>query len=158
LRATAFSALADVATGNYFGPSAKRRLVVLLTDGESNPAGTGSLATALAPARGYRVLTIRFWHAREAVYDADGKAEAAYRPDPLGRVVLDRVAAATGGRAFEENRVAEADAYLRHAAGADRVTVTRSTTLTRKPLAPYLTAAGILLLSSRWRARPRRRR
>jgi hypothetical protein len=146
VRATAFSALAQIAAGNYFDPSAKRRLVVLLTDGESNPVDTGALSTALAPARGYRFLAIRFWHSGEAVFDADGKPEAAYRPDPLGRVVLDSVAAATGGRAFEEGRIGDVGAYLRHAAGTGAVGVTRSTTVTRRPLAPYLAAAGLLLL------------
>jgi hypothetical protein len=146
LRATSYSALAEVASGNYFDPSAKRRLVVLLTDGESNPVDTGTVAAALAPARGYRFLAIRFWHAGEAVYDADGKAEAAYRPDPAGRVVLDSLAAATGGRVFEEDAAAAA-AYLRHAAGAGTARVTRATTVTRQPLAPYLAAAGLLLLA-----------
>jgi len=147
VRATAFSSLAEIASGDYFEPSAKRRLVVLLTDGESNPADTGSLATALAPARGYRFLAVRFWHSHEAVYGADGKAEAAYRPDPLGRVILGSVAASTGGRALEERNVGKASAYLRHAAGTGPVTATRSTTVTRQPLAPYLAAVGLLLLA-----------
>jgi hypothetical protein len=147
VRATAFSSLAEIASGDYFEPSAKRRLVVLLTDGESNPADTRSLATALAPARGYRFLAVRFWHSHEAVYDADGKAEAAYRPDPLGRIILGSVAASTGGRALEESNVGKASAYLRHAAGTGQVTATRSTTVTRQPLAPYLAAVGLLLLA-----------
>ena len=148
VRATAFSALAEIASGNYFEPSAKRRLIVLLTDGESKPVDTGSLGTALGPARGYRFLAIRFWRSGEAVYDADGKAEAAYRSDPLGRVVLGSIAAATEGRAFEEGGVVDAGAYLRRAAGTGPVSVTRSTTVTRQPLAPYLAAAGLLLLAS----------
>jgi len=76
-----------------------------------------------------------------------GKAEAAYRSDPLGRVVLGSIAAATGGRAFEEGGVGGADAYLRRAAGTGPVSVIRSTTVTRQPLAPYLAAAGLLLLA-----------
>jgi hypothetical protein len=51
VRATSFAALADIAAGNYFEPTAKRRLVVLLTDGESSPTDAGRLATALAGAR-----------------------------------------------------------------------------------------------------------
>jgi hypothetical protein len=147
VRATAFSSLPEITSGNYFDPSAKRRLVVLLTDGESSPIETNSLATAFAPARGYRFLAVRLWQPGEAVYDADGKAEAAYRPDPLGRVVLDSVAAATGGRAFEESKVADAAAYLRHAVGTGRVSASRSATVTRQPLAPYLAGAGLLLLA-----------
>jgi hypothetical protein len=147
VRATTFSALGEIASGNYFDPSAKRRLVVLLTDGESNPIDPGAVAAALAPARGYRFLAIRFWRSGEAVYDADGKSEGAYRPDPLGRVVLDGLATATGGRAFDEGRIAAAAAYLRDAAGTGPVSSTRSTTVDRQPLAPYLAGAGLLLLA-----------
>ena len=35
VRATTYAALAGIASGNYFDPGAKRRIVVLLTDGES---------------------------------------------------------------------------------------------------------------------------
>ena len=36
------AALADIASGNYFEPAATRRIVVLLTDGESNPVDGSS--------------------------------------------------------------------------------------------------------------------
>jgi hypothetical protein len=147
VRATTFSALGDVATGNYFGPKAARRLVILLTDGESNPVDTTQLANALSPARGYRFVAVRFWHGGEGVYRPDGKAETAYRPDPLGRVVLDGVARALGGRAFDESRLAAATAYLRRAAGTGPTTSAPATTSSRTPLAPYLAAAALLLLA-----------
>src|SRR5262249_28734496 len=50
-RATSFGALVELASGNFFEPSAKRRLVVLLTDGESNATDPGAIAETLSPAR-----------------------------------------------------------------------------------------------------------
>ena len=84
MRATSYGALADIAAGNDFAPAATRRIVVLLTDGESNPVQSGDLADKLAAGRGYRFVAVRFWRGNESVYDAEDKAEAAYRPDPSG--------------------------------------------------------------------------
>jgi hypothetical protein len=146
IRATTFSALQDVAAGDYFAPKTTRRLVILLTDGESNPVDTGPIAQALAPERGYRFLAVRFEAGDEAVYDADGKPETAYRPDPLGRVVLDGVAGALGGRAFDETQLGDATSYLRRAAGSGPTTAEPAATPTRTTLAPYLAAVALLLL------------
>ena len=63
------------------------RIVVVLTDGESTPVQTGEVAAAFAAQPGYHVLFVRFWRPGEAIYDADGHAESAYRPDPSGGAV-----------------------------------------------------------------------
>ena len=52
VRATSYGALGDIAAGNDFAPTATRRIVVLLTDGESNPVQSGDLAGKLAAATG----------------------------------------------------------------------------------------------------------
>jgi hypothetical protein len=146
IRATTFAALGDIASGNYFHAKATTRLVVLLTDGESNPVDTSGLADALPRARGYRFIAIRFWRDGENVYKASGKPETAYQPDPLGRVVLADVASALGGRAFEEQRLGAATSFLRQAAGTGPTTKASSATGRRTPLAPYLAALALLLL------------
>jgi len=146
IRATTFAALGDIASGNYFHAKATTRLVVLLTDGESNPVDTSGLADTLSRARGYRFIAVRFWHDGESVYGAGGKAETAYRPDPLGRVVLDDVASALGGRAFEEAQLGAATSFLRQAAGNGPTAAVQSATRRRTPLAPYLATFALLLL------------
>jgi hypothetical protein len=146
VRATTYAALGEIASGNYFAPTAARRLVVLLSDGESNPVDTGDLARALSPARGYRFLAVRFWHGGEAVYDADGKPETAYRPDPLGALVLGGVARALGGHAYEEGHLGPATAELRNAVGRGPTTSAPAGTPRRTPLAPYLAALALVLL------------
>jgi len=146
VRATTYAALRDVASGEYFAPGTPRRLVVLLTDGESNPVDTGELARALPAARGYRFVAVRFWREGESVYGRTGKLEPAYRPDPLGRVVLDGVADALGGRAFDERELGAAASSLRRAAGDGPTSVVQGTSRTRTPLAPYLAGLALLLL------------
>jgi hypothetical protein len=146
VRATSYGALADIASGNDFAPAATRRIVVLLTDGESNPVQSGDLAAKLAAGRGYRFVAIRFWQGNESVYGAEDKAEAAYRPDPSGRTTLRDLAAALDGRSFEEGDVSAAAAYLRGVAGSGPSVRVAGTDRSRAALAPYLALPALLSL------------
>jgi hypothetical protein len=146
VRATTYAALADVASGNYFEPSASRRIVVLLTDGESRPIDGAGIAAALQSARGYRLIAVRVWGGNEAVYGADGRPEAAYRPDPSGLAVLDGLAAALGGQAFTEGRLGAASSTLRRLAGTGPTAVAQGARRSRTALAPFLVAAALLLV------------
>lgn len=146
VRATTYAPLADIPSDNYFARAAKVRIVVLLTDGESNPVDPGAIARALPADRGYRLVTIRFWQSRELVYGSDGKPEAGYRPDPSGRTILAGLAAATGGRAFEEGDIGAASSYLQRLVGHGPTVVERGTTTSRLPLAPYAAALALLLI------------
>jgi hypothetical protein len=143
VRATSLAALAQVASGNYFEPRATRRIVVLLTDGESNPVDAGGVARAL---RGYRFLAVRFWRSGEAVYGPDGRPEAGYRPDPAGRAILRELAAATGGHTFDESHTGAAASYLMRLAGHGSTRETRAAGVARTPVAPYVAAVALLLL------------
>ena len=148
VRATSYSALADIARGNAFAPTAARRIVVLLTDGESSPVQTGELARALPASDGYRFLSVRFWNAGESVFGPEGKAEGAYRPDPSGRATLRDLAASLGGRSFEEKQVTAARSYLRTL--AERGPTMKATVAERRrvTLAPYLALVGLLAVVS----------
>ena len=148
VRVTTYEPLARIASGDYFAPNVTRRVVVLLTDGESNPIDPDTIAAALSPTNGYRFLAVRFWNADESIYDADGKPEAAYHPDPLGRVILANLASATGGRSFEESDLAGAVRYLKRAVGSGPAKIEPGTTTSRTPLAPYVALAGMLVLGA----------
>lgn len=145
-RATSYDALAGIATGNVFAPDASRRIVVLLTDGESAPVDTGELARVLSPGRGYRFLALRFWRSVESVFDADGRLEAAYRPDPSGKATLQDLASALGGRSFEEGALVAAAASLRALVGAGPTARIRNPQRSTHTLAPYLAGLGLLVL------------
>jgi len=143
VRATTYSALGQIAPGDGFPPSATKRIVVLLTDGESGPVGTSELARSLG---GYRFEAMRFWAANESVYDPDGRAETAYRPDPSGRAVLADLASSLGGKSFEQSQLKAATRYLRSLVGTGSTVAGAATDEHRYPLAPYVGLAGLLAL------------
>ena len=145
VRATNYAALDDIATGNYFEPHVTRRVIVLLTDGESNPFDPGQLAHQLAAQDGYQFLAIRFWNQNEAIFDANGRPEPAYHPDPTGRVLLAELAAALGGRSFEENDTGAAASYLRQIIGHGPTGRARRVP-GQHALAPYLAGLALALL------------
>ena len=140
-RATSYSALAQIASGNVFPPSASKRIVVLLSDGESEPVQTSDLARALS---GYRFMSVRFWNAHESIYVAGGKVETAYRPDPASAATASDLATALGGRSFDEADLRAAAAYLRSLAGSGPSAPGAATEQRRLPLAPYVALLALL--------------
>jgi hypothetical protein len=145
VRSTNYADLDDIVTGNYFEPSVRRRVIVLLTDGESNPFDPGALANQLGVNHGYRFLAVRFWNQSEAVFDADGRPEPAYHPDPTGRVLLAELAGALGGRSFEESETQAAASYLRQIVGRGPTGRARRV-LGQRALAPYIAGLALALL------------
>jgi hypothetical protein len=117
---------------------------VLLTDGESEQFNGPEIGRGLA---GIRLLTVRFWSARESIYGTGGATDAAYRPDPAGAELLDELAVAMRGRAFDESRLGSAASALHRLAEAgptiEAPTGRRHTT----PLAPYVAALALLPLA-----------
>jgi hypothetical protein len=146
VRATAFDALTAIPHGGFFAPGTATRLVVVLTDGESAPVQTDELVRAFGSAPGFHVLFVRFWRANEAIYDADGHRETAYRPDPSSAALVGAVAAALRGTAYGEDDLAAAGQRLRSLAGSGTTAAVPGVVETRLPLAPYLAAVGLLLL------------
>ncbi len=153
VRATSYDALQQIPEGGFFDPRARSRIVVVLTDGETNPVQTADVATAFARHPGYHVVFVRFWRPDEAIYDADGQAESAYRPDPSGAASLDALASALGGQAYGENDLGRARRTLQRLVGHGPTADSGATVRTQTPLAPYtaglalIAAAGLILLS-----------
>jgi hypothetical protein len=100
---TSLAGLTALAQDNFFSPAARRRLVVVLTDGETAPFDFRATARAF-PADRYRLLVIRFWSPAERVFRADGTAEP-YVPDRVATVDTARLAKAAGGAVFDESRL-----------------------------------------------------
>lgn len=155
VRATAYDKLAQIASGNYFDP-ASRKIVVLLTDGESTAIDAGQIARDLPAAKGYRFVSVRFWGGGESVFDGNGKPEPDYRPDPSGGALLAGLAAATGGKTFSESRLGGASSTLVQDAGSGPTSVATGETQSRSALAPFLVAAALLLLLAAVLPWPRR--
>jgi len=146
VRITTYAALTDIGTGNYFEPGVRRRVVVLLTDGESRPFDPHEITAQLPPAFSYRFLAIRFWAAGEGVYDANGRREPGYHPYPGGKALLAQLAASLGGRSYEEADLGEASDYLNQMVGTGRTVTTRRAASVRT-LAPFVAGLAVLLLT-----------
>jgi type II secretory pathway pseudopilin PulG len=145
-RSTDFSGLTQLGSGSYFGAHSRRRLVVLLTDGESTAFDGGTTARLLREAR-IDLIVVRFWHADERIYTRSGAVETGYRPDPTATASVDKFGAAVSGFA----PFAEGD--LAGARGAARTLLGRGPSapapraVQDRPLSPYLAAAAGLPLA-----------
>jgi hypothetical protein len=117
-RATDLGALAVVPARRFFSATARKRLLVVLTDGESRVV-TASEAQALR-ARGFSAVFVHVWAANERVF-VTGRPERNYRPDPESSAALAALAQEANGTAFEETNVEEAAAAVRRAIGAGPV-------------------------------------
>jgi hypothetical protein len=159
--ATTYQALTNVVSGNFFEPHARRRVVVLLSDGESRPYDVTAVARSLGRAPGVDLVTVRLSKGNESIFDADGRREPAYHADPTGQATLRELADATGGKAFDESQLGAARSALRDLVGSGPTKSTSAVERQATPLAPYLALASLaplaLLFARRLRLPARRR-
>jgi hypothetical protein len=112
-RATQLNALAGVPERGFFSPSAHKRLLVVYTDGESQPVDS-ELTRAFARKPHVETLFVHVWDGDERIYET-GVPERGYTPDPSSAGALRRAADLVGGRVFEESdgdAIADAAAEL----------------------------------------------
>ncbi len=146
VRATSFNALEDVARGNYFAPDASRRVVVLVTDGETRSFDEARVARALEQ-QGISLFAVRVGEADESIYDVDGTRDPAYIPDRDPAAALDSLGAAVGGDVFEEDAAGAAGSALDDRLGTGP---TRAVDAQREDeilLAPLLAALALVPLA-----------
>jgi hypothetical protein len=148
--ATSFGALAALAQDGFFQRSVARRTCVLVSDAETRSYSTETVAQALDGPHGCRLLVVRVGGAADRVFGADGTPEAGYAPDPAARANAQQLAAAAGGRAFDEGSLGAAASALRTAAevGPVRREAALATTQALAPWAAALAAlfTGVLVL------------
>jgi hypothetical protein len=145
VRATNFGALAAIPKSDYFPSSAKHRVVVLLTDGESSFFDAATVGRAFADAPRTDFLAVQFWRSSESIYKSSGRPDPNYRPDPTGKTQLASLAAATHGRVFKEASLAAASASLRAMLGSGPTRAMGRTRATH-PLAPYAALLALIPL------------
>lgn len=144
VNASSLAPLGDVATQGYYSPGARKRLLIVLTDGESQSFSAAAIARTLRNGPGVSLVLVRFWAENERVFDPSGQPES-YRPEPESGPALESLAAAAGGRAFAEGDLGAATAFARSALGAGPTTA-RGRELRTTPLAPYVAAAALVPL------------
>jgi hypothetical protein len=98
---TDLSALRSLARENVFTPGIDKRLLIVLTDGETRNVQPG--LAALPQAR-IRTLLVHVWDADESIFRPSG-TEPQYRPDPSSTQKLAQVARLADGAVFQEDDV-----------------------------------------------------
>ena len=144
--ATDLGLLEALAKDNYFSGKAARRVVVLLTDGETHPFDARRVAGRLGRA-GIGLVVVQVGSSDERVFAADGRPEPGYRPDHSAEADVERLAALTsGGQVFVERDAAgiaaAARAHLRRGP-----TVRAGETQIAEPLAGWLALAAAVPLA-----------
>ena len=178
---TSFEPLTSLRKSGYFAPDANRRLVVLLSDGESGPynpettaAGlTGSTvvtapeqtrnifgapATALPPSTFQKsapplaLVIVRVGSPSDRLYEPDGTIDAAYRPEADADAIVANLAALAHGRAYNASTSLGAAAReMRRLVGRGRDQAAGTTTTT-VGIARYIALAALFLTAlALWR-------
>jgi von Willebrand factor type A domain len=140
---TTLDSLTAIPRFNYFAPAARKRVLVVLTDGESRPL-EGGLSAAFRKRPAVTTLFVRFWSADERIFEG-GVVEDIYRPLQASGALLQQVASQIGGRVFSEADGAAAVAAARLALGTGP-TKEQIIEGERRALMPWVTLAAILPL------------
>ncbi len=143
--ATKLDSLAAIRGLRYFAPKAKKRLVVVLTDGESLPVANARLGTLYRRPPAISTVFVHFWNEKERVFSR-GVPEPEYLPDPSSRPILDGLAASTGGSVHGESSIAVVARAAREHLDSGP-TVVQGSRSGRTALAPFLAMAAFLPLS-----------
>jgi hypothetical protein len=104
-RATSLRALGALGTANFFRPNARKRVAIVLTDGESTDVRIGPLQAALARGN-VTLLLVHLWDVEERIYRPNGVPLREYLADPDTPGFLSSLANAIGARVFDEGETA----------------------------------------------------
>ena len=143
-RVTRLDTLGAVATQGFFSPAARKRVLVVLTDGESLPQTNPHLTSLFARPPGIETMFVQIWKPDEHVY-AGRLPDPAYRPDPTARQTLDRLASELRAKVFGEGEIGGAAQGVRSLVGSGP-TVSRGERTRYIALAPFLALAAFLPL------------
>jgi hypothetical protein len=142
--ASTFDALRFVPTRSFFAPQAGKRLVVVLTDGESRTYNPRRMRAAFRE-RDTGLFVVRFWKPGERVFRADGAPEPLYQADPSSAQAVQTLAEAGGGRAFDEGEIGAVAEAVRDYVGEGKPRPIGEDS-SRTSLAPYLFLGAFLPL------------
>ena len=143
-RATALGALADMPRLHFFGVDSYRRVLLVVTDGETVPVDLATLRTRLVNGR-VAAIFVHVWRQDEAIFENEETVSAAYKPDPTSIRSLQRISGALDGELFREGEEREVVAEIRRLVG-DGPTVPQGRELQSIALAPHVAAAAFLPL------------
>lgn len=139
--ATTFDALSALGTQGFFPDTIRKRVVIVVTDGESAPFDPAAVASSLL-GHGVRLDIVRVGGGADRVWAANGKPEAAYRPDPAGA----RRSIASLDEALGPRASGDPASFVRSVIGTGP-TATITLTLRERTLAFMPVAVALVLLA-----------
>jgi hypothetical protein len=151
-RATDLESIAELGGNGYFSPDAKRRVLVVFTDGESIEAFPERIAAGLRRGRKVKVIVVHLWGAGERIHLSHGRIDPSYRPDATAIHLLTELAAETGGRVFAEDELTGVVERARAEIGGGP-TARQGVERSRTPLAPWLVLVAAIPLGAVLRRR-----
>ena len=116
--ATDFGSLTHVPTDNFFPPRLRKRLVVLVSDGETVPFSAAGVASAFRTSR-MGLIVVRVGGAGDRIFDRHGR-DIGYRPSEEAFAATDRLAALLGRRVYREGELRLVGAQARALLGRGR--------------------------------------
>ena len=143
--ATRLAALESIVSRRFFTPTSRKRLIFVITDGESVPISGAKIAAAFRRPPGVDTIFLHVWDGAERVFNGN-QPEPQYSPDPRSRSILEGAADTLDGQVFAEGELEDAIAAARNAFG-DGTTVVQGEKRNRVALAPYLAGAVFLPLA-----------
>ena len=141
-RVTNLEALSAVATQGFFSPTARRRVLVVVTDGESLPGSRALLAQLFKRPPGIQTVFVHVWGRDERVFRGR-TPEPAYKADPGARASLERLAFEVGGTVYGENELVAVARRVPQLLGSGP-SVVQGERRRDIPAAPYLAAFAFL--------------
>lgn len=142
-RSTNLEALSDIVDKDFFTPGMKKKkLVVVLTDGESDSYNAAQLSGYFRQAK-IELVFIHVWGPHERVFTPEGKPEI-YRSDPLAVARMEAFTRVMKSPFIPENQGIRAAQEVRHALG-ELQSAQKETKPREVLLAPYLIALAILV-------------
>jgi hypothetical protein len=142
-RATTFAALVPLTESHFYSNGVQRRVLVVLTDGESSQV---SPLLTLTLRRRVPTVFVHVWRPGEQIFLRSGRPDPNYVSDPGSGTALDRFASTTGGSpAFDEGDFAGIVRSTRDIVGHAKEQ-THVSAYARIPLAPWFVLGGILPL------------
>jgi von Willebrand factor type A domain len=141
-RATTFAALVPLVESHFFSQGVQRRLLIVLTDGESTRI---SPLLKLTLHRRVTPVLIHVWEPNDKIY-SKGRADRRYVADPSSMKALDDLAEITGAsHAYNEEDMSAATHAARDAVGRAG-TQTHIDAYARVALAPWFILGGVVPL------------
>jgi hypothetical protein len=116
-RVTRLDTLGAVATQGFFSPQARKRVLVVLTDGESLPQTNPHLTSIFDRPPGIQTAFVQVWKPDERVFQGR-LPDPRYRSDPTAHTTLTRFASALGGKVFSESQLGEAEGAVQGMIGS----------------------------------------